>query len=458
MHPTIFELSALCRLRLPAAQTEPILDHLRSGCARCLGTMGQRLTAWMDDDVTAEVRERATPPGELQTRLQTQVLLAAERAGRAAARRRAKPAADARVDRVRAELEAEGLSALGRLPRQLLGPPAIEALLDLARGLGLQDPGLRLRALEIAMDLTTALVEREGAACGHRDLGRRVALDLAHIHRMLGNHRAAQEQIDRCHEQLPPGDPLAAAGVLRSQATLLGDQGNLPAALAGLAAASGIYRRLARPNELARTLVGYGLYAGYAGRFDRALERHGDALGLIDAEREPLLACAAVGNSCDSLRLSGRHREALQLLRRHATLLASNPSVLNRARFSRLEGHLLKHSGDPAGADRAFAASRGAFESFGRHYVAAAVTLDQASARQRWGDWDGARALIAQGTEALLRTDPQREVYLAVMLLRATARFSAMSAALPLDRVIDFLDAAEFNPALRFQGSLAAAP
>jgi tetratricopeptide (TPR) repeat protein len=308
------------------------------------------------------------------------------------------------------------------------------------------------------MDLTAGLDGSDGAACWYQNLRRRGALDLAHIHRMLGDHRAAQELIDRCREELPPGDALAAAGVLRAQATLLGDQGSRSSALAGLSAAIDIYRRLVRPDELARALIGHGLYAGYAGRFDCALARHRDALALIDPEREPLLASAAVGNSCDSLRMSGRHREGLQLLRRHAALLERNPSVLNRARFLRLEGHLLKHTGDPAGADRAFAASRRAFESFGKRYVAGTVILDQASARQMWGDWSGAQALISQGTELLLGTEPQGEAYLAVMLLRTTVRFGATRAALPLDLVIEFLDAAEFNPALRFQGSLAAEP
>jgi len=288
------------------------------------------------------------------------------------------------------------------------------------------------------------------------DLRCRAALDFATSLRVLGHHRVAQEQLNQVAEELfrGPYDAMLAAHLIEVEAAMLGDQYRLRAARAGLLSAISAYRQGARRMELARALIRYGAYSSYADEFDVALQSYGDALCLIDRDREPVLAAAALGNACDTLLMSGRWHEGLRWLRRHRPVLDRDPSLLNAARFARMEGRLLKLTGDTAGAARAFTASRRIFVTSGKRYVAGAVLLDQAAALEHEGEIAGASALVLEATDVLLDLEPQREVFLALTLLRGTRRFSATRNILPLEQVIDFLDVAEFNPSVRLQAYL----
>src|ERR1700732_2170300 len=153
MHPTPFELQAFGHGRLPAAQSRSVLHHLRVGCAACRTALAPRLIPWMDDDPAAEAR--ATEPAGRGRTLAAAYLRAARRAARAGARLRAVSgsAPHQPLSRALAILHAEGPAAIGRLPRRLLGIPAIEALLRMTATLGPSDPRLRLRLAELASDL-----------------------------------------------------------------------------------------------------------------------------------------------------------------------------------------------------------------------------------------------------------------------------------------------------------------
>jgi tetratricopeptide (TPR) repeat protein len=451
MHPSALQLQAFGRCRLLYAPARRVLEHLCRGCRGCWVVLSPYLIPWLDDEAAAEAR--ATDAADAGPGLRAAYIEAAQRAARAAARLRSTETGEEAIRRVVKILEAEGVASLGRLPRHLMGRPAIGALLRLCREWGPADPSLRLRLAELASDLASWRQTGPAGDAANRKLRFRGHIELAHTHRMLGEHRSAQEGLNLAGEELRQGehDELLEAELIENQAALLGDQHRLRAAVAGMASAISVYRRRGVPGDLARALVRYANLYCLAAKFQPALDNYQAALVIVDDVREPMVAGSAMQGSCETLLLDGRWGEALSLFRCSRPMIDRSLSALNGARTSRLEGRLLDRAGDAAGAARAYAHCRGVFTAFGKRYVAAVTLLDQAAALERQGDLAGSRTLVFEGTDKLLELQPQQEVFAALMLLRATRRFSAARPALSLDRVIDYLDAAEFNPSLRLQ-------
>jgi tetratricopeptide (TPR) repeat protein len=450
MHPTIFELNAFGRCRLPPAQGRAVLLHLHRGCGRCRAALSTHLMLWMDEGPAAEAR--GSDPRHYGRALVAAYLRAARRAFRAATKRRTPHDADADVDHALARLEAEGPAAIGRMPRRLLGPAAVEALLRLTSTLGAPDPRLRLRFAELACDLAHRDTSDERRA---RELRCRAAVELANAHRVLTQHRLAQEQLDRAREELLRGDhdPLVAARLLVIQGLVLGDQWRPAAAYETLSGAVRIYRRRARLSDLAQAVVSCA-NLGLAGKFDEAQQCRFDALQVLDREREPAVLAATLHGMYISLLETGRWREALDILRRERALLTAHAHGRNASRVAQIEGRLLHRAGDVEGAAKAFASSRDICKSHGYLHEAGVASLFWAAALEERGDWDGSRARILEGTDLILRRNPEGNVYSAAMLLRTTKQFSATRDTLPLDRVIAYFQRADTNPDLHLQSYL----
>jgi tetratricopeptide (TPR) repeat protein len=451
MHPTIFELNAFGRSRLPGAQGRAVLRHLRQGCARCRAALSTHLMLWLDEGPAAEAR--GSDPRHHGRALVAEHLRAAQRAFRAAAKPRTPRDADPDVARARALLEAEGPAAIGRMPRRLLGPAAVEALLQAMSTLA-PDPRLRLRLAELAYDLAHRDRREERRA---RELRCRAGVELANAHRVLGDLRYAQEELDRCREELLRGahDQLAAAHLLVHQGLVLTDRWSLAAAHETLSAAARIYRRHALILELAQAVGASGANALiYAGKFEEALHCQSGALQVLDREREPVAVSVALHGMSLALLGSGRWREALDIQRRERAFLVNHSHARNTALVEQLEGRLLHRAGDLQGAAKAFASCRGRLTAVGSLVEAGIASLYWAAALEEHGDWDGSGARIMEGTDLILKLNPADNVYSAVMLLRTTRQFSATRDALPLERMVAFLYRTRFNPDLRLQSFL----
>jgi hypothetical protein len=453
MHPTIFQLRAFGTSRLPPAPTRAVLLHLRSGCARCRAALAPRLVPWMDRHPAAEAAD--TEAARCGRTLAGAYLRAAARAARAASRPRSLPAQEGRTRQALAILDAEGPAAIGRLPRHLLGFPAIEALLHQTYTLGPADPRLRLRLAELACDLAESA---RGDQPRLRQVRCQAMIDLGNAHRVALDLRAAQQQLDRATEEIARGgiDPLLEARLLHCQATVFFNQTRPIPARTAIEAAMSIYRREAQPAELARALV---LDATVLNEVlsDRALARacHRQALLLLEPGEEPLVTGAALMGLCITEMRLGNLREAMAMLRLHLPSMLTHDHGVNRARVARLEGEVLGRAGAVTGTDGAFALSRHELEAISHSYEAGVVTLIWAAFKRRRGELEAAQTLVAEATESMLRLDPHREVHAALMILRTANRFSETRAALPLEAMAEFLNHAEFNPSLRLQSYLA---
>ncbi|HEV3076710.1 MAG TPA: hypothetical protein VHB47_19975 [Thermoanaerobaculia bacterium] len=455
MHPTPFELQAFGHGRLPAAQSRSVLHHLGVGCAACRMALAPRLIPWMDDDPAAEAR--ATEPARCGRTLAAAYLRAARRAAQAGARLRAVSgsAPPRPLRRALAILHAEGPAAIGRLPRQLLGIPAIEALLRMTATLGPSDPRLRLRLAELASDLAESGRDADSAL---REIRCRATIELANAYRVNLSLGAAQHQLDRAAADVARGgyDRMVEARMLQIQGQLYCDQSRAAAARTLIAGAKRIYRREARAPELAHALAGDALVQLHVtGDMDLARELCRDALNVASSEAAPLVTASALMNLCIILEKTGRWREALAMLDRHRRVIVTHEHGRNRARLAKLEGELFGHAGEMDSAARAFASCRRELEAIGQPYEAGVWTLAWAALLERRGDRAAAQAVVEDATEKLLQLDPHREVYLALLYLRTTNRFSATRWAVPLAPMITFLDNAAFNPSLRLQSYLA---
>jgi tetratricopeptide (TPR) repeat protein len=452
MHPTLFELRSFGLPRLPPAKGHAILRHLRTGCERCGAALAPRLLPWMDAAPAAEAR--ATDPARCGRTLQATYLRAAARALTAAGEPRAPTggAGNRHARQALAILDAEGPEAIGRLPRRLLGLPAVEALLRQTVTLGPRDPRLRLRLSELACDLAdSARGERhqlQHARC-------RATIELANARRVALELRPAQQLLDRAAEELARHgcEPLLHARFLEIQANVLYDAAQTTAGRQVMAAAMALFRQGAQRAGLARTLVREASVSTHCfGDPARGQELFYQALGLVEPGEEPLITSTALGGVAHTMLRLGRWREALECLRRHDCSAAMHG--MNRARLASLEGEILSHAGDWTGAARAFDFGRREQANLGHPFGAGLTTLTWARMLQQRGEVDAAAKLIDQATESMLGLDPHRELYLALMYLRTANRFSHIRSALPLGRMLWFLSHSEWNPSLRLRSYL----
>lgn len=453
MHPTIFQLNAFGTSRLPPAPTRAVLLHLRRGCAHCRAALAPRLIPWMDSHPAAEAA--ATPADRCHRTLAGAYLRAAARAARAGTTRRPLRAPEGRTGEAFTILDAEGPAAIGRLPRHLLGLPAIEALLHQTYTRGPADPRLRLRLAELACDLAESAGGDEPRL---RQVRCQAMIDLANAHRVALELRTAQQELDRAAEEIARGgiDPLLEARLLHCQATLFFNQARPIPARTAFAAAMSIYRRAAQPAELARALVLEGnAFNDVLRNPVLALASYRQALLLLEPGEEPLVTAAALMGVCNAEMRCGNWREALAMLRLHLPTMVTHDHGMNRARIARLEGELLGRGGDMTAADGAYAFSRRELEAIGLPYEAGIVTLVWAAASRSRGHLEAAQTLVAEATRSMLRLGPHREVHAALTLLRTANRFSETRAALPLEAMTAFLENAELNPSLRLQPYLA---
>ncbi|HEV3076711.1 MAG TPA: hypothetical protein VHB47_19980 [Thermoanaerobaculia bacterium] len=455
MHPTIFELNAFGRSRLPGAQGRAVLRHLRQGCARCRAALSARLALWLDEGPAAEAR--ASDPRRHGRALVAEHLRASARAFQAASKLRRPPEANVDVDHALAILEAEGPAAIGRMPRRLLGPPAIEALLLATSTVGAPDPRVRLRLAELAYDLAHRHPNYLRDERRARQLRCRAGVELANAHRVLNDLRLAQKELDGAREELLRGahDPLVAARLLVIQGVVMTDRWSLAAAHETLSAASRIYRRHGMILDLAQVAgVSRANVLMYSGKLEDALHWQSEAVQAIDRDREPVGAAVALHAMSVALLGLGRWREALDVQRRERAFLAAHSHGRIASGVEQLQGRLLSRAGDLQGAVRAFASCRDRLEALGYPFTAGIASLHWAAALEMHGDWDGSRARIMEGTDLILKLDPAENVYSALMLLRTTRQFSATRDALPLEQMVEFFYRAVCNPHLRLDSFL----
>lgn len=382
-HPSSELLERFLRHDTGAAENRQVVRHLLSGCPEC-----QRVTRalWVlgEDEIRLLRQELVRPrprrdPAEYgavfdqvaaETFRQAEALAPAQRSAEA---RLAELLALAPADRL-ARLLADGSWASFPLAEQLLAK--LHEMLEIrdAAALPLAELGAVLveKLDPRATGSTPALALRSRAWMLFAE-ARRQARDLEGAARALAGAEALCFGAGAIADD-PDGGPVVA-DICYFRARLAIDQLRFAEAGADLARAVEIRRRTGDTAALCRVIILDGALCTWIGEDDKARERLGEGLALLDRRIEPRLTAEALYRLVP---LAEDPAEALRLLAESRALYqqAGDPSNLTRLR--RLEGKVEEKLGNFAAAEAHLSEARKEFLEAGLGREAAQTSLDLA--------------------------------------------------------------------------------
>jgi tetratricopeptide (TPR) repeat protein len=275
----------------------------------------------------------------------------------------------------------------------------------------------------------------------------------------LGNARrirsdfAGAEQAQAFAEALSEdgsADPLEEARLLDLKASLLADQGWFEEAAELLDAVIEIYHDVKDLHRKGRALVGSGVYAGYCGWPQKAIERIQEGLALLDHELEPRFVLTAKHhlawflNDCGRWASAQRHIDGL----RQSYRVSGDPWA--ELRLDWLEARIAQRSGRCEEAEQRLSRLLQRFVEGGLVYEAAMVMLDLATLYLEHGRRSEIRRLADEMLPILLSQDLHRQAVAALVAFQQAAAGDGVTPALAHE-IASYLQRARKNPRLSFQ-------
>lgn len=471
-HPDKDALESFARGEILAAAERWIVDHIRSGCAICQRTVDDLLPR-----LEAPAAAQPQPPA-------VQAPLKALPFGRGPHVRGIVPGEPSRsqedtgdaFDRIRVKLEQRitllesERAGAPRLLTELLRRPAAERM-PLVRTCR------RFRTLplcDLLLDKSFDTAYRDGAeAVALAELGILVADHLdgdyygsAVIHDMkargwafLGNARrirsdfAGAEQALAFAESLAEdgsADPLEEARLLDLKALLLTDQGWFEEAAELLGTVIDIYDEIKDLHRKGRALISRGIYLGYSGWPQQAIELIPEGLALLDREQEPRLALTARHSLAWFLNDCGHCDRAQRLLdgvRQSYELFGDAGAEL---RLEWLQARIARRAGRGDEAEQRLRSLLPQFVERGLGYEASIAMLDLAALYLEQGKPSEIRGLADDMLPVFLAQDIHRHAVAALVAFQQAAAADRVSPVL-LREIASYLQRARKNPRLSFQ-------
>ncbi len=270
--------------------------------------------------------------------------------------------------------------------------------------------------------------------------------------RVGGNLRTADEAFAHSRELWgtgTSGDPgfLDESRLFDLEASLRRDQRLLPEAVALLDRAWKVCNGPAK----GRILVKMAKTAEELDDYPAAVEALRRAASVVDPEDEPLLFSIR-HNLVAYLIVLGRHGEAAHLLPEVRQLAIRLGNDLNLVRLRWLEARVSASMGQVEEAIAALRQVRGDFAARGIAYDTALATLELAALLAEQGRAGEVKDLARQMAFIFKAQGVPREALAALSLFRKEAEEEAVTAELARS-VLDFLQRARHDPALRFAGA-----
>lgn len=445
-HPDHEILAAFSRGELPAAEGTRIERHLRSGCAICQPRVDEILL-----DLEQILQEGApfTAPAldagwnRLFARLE--LCMAQARLERAAA-----PALASELLRVPAAVRDEALRSDSRfhtlaLCDHLLGQGFEQMFHDPARAIELAQTAVRLAdLLEPDTYGRTVVQDVRARAWGHLGNARRVASDLAGADQAL--------TIAESFLVEGSGDPLEEARLLDFKASLLSDRGWFEDAADLLEMVIDIYEEIRDSHRQGRAMISKGLFLGYAGRPEEAVELIPRGLARIDREQEPRLALMARHNLAWFLNDCGRPDDAAELLDSFRDRYQEFPDSWTQLRKLWLESRIALSLGRMDEAEAGFREARERSLADGLCYDTSMLTLDLAALYLREGRTEEVKNLAREMLPIFVSQDVHRQALAALAIFQQAAEMERATPRL-VREVANYLTRARRNPGLRFRGA-----
>ncbi len=412
-HPTPAELEGFAWNRTPADRTRAIMAHLMGGCSSCRAAFAPHFAALIG---LAPPPELALSPKEdaeydaVIDRVFTSVLARAR---------------EMRKGRMPAALAASSVEALPEIPQS--APPSaemprFEALLQQSWALRNDNPTEMVRLAEQARDLAESLGSPMTAAAA-ADLRCRAWIELGNAHRVADNFSAAERALGRATEIFLSGsqDEILAARLFTVQASTLGDCRRFDLAETALDLVVTIHRRRGDDHEAGRALLKKGIFAGYRGNTEQALQLIEQGLGLLDEERDPALVYSALHNQARLLLDAGQFRAARMALWKAKARGLDPGGWLVELKARWLEGQINAGLGELERAEAAFREVKEGFLEAKLVYKAALVSLELGALLLRRAESEAAAREILAAADTFMALGINREASASVLLLRGAA-------------------------------------
>jgi tetratricopeptide (TPR) repeat protein len=418
-HPHRETLEGFLLNRLPAAEVKTTVSHLLGGCARCQDELSPLTTAMFNPAIL-------NPDIALEQSLSAQEEDAYERAISAAftkalARDQALAVErDSAAERVEEILRAVRRSETPVLPEGAVSWGVCELLLEKSRELRNSDRTGMLHLANLAREAADRLDPAVHGVSQRTDMQARAWAELANAYRISDDFPQAEAAM-ACALDLRvqgTGDALLYARIADLSASLHCDQRRFNEAFRMLDLAYAIHRRHSDSHEVGRTLILKGLYTGYAGKPEEALQLLVRALPMIDRARDSKLVFHTLHNILLFRVEIGEYEAAQRQLQRMRPLYAEHAAWLDLVKLHRLEGEIAAGLGDLVTAEATFQQIRQKLDDTGHAYQASLISLDLAGVWLREGRTAKVRGLVAEMTTTFRVLGAEREALSALHLLQ----------------------------------------
>jgi tetratricopeptide (TPR) repeat protein len=321
-----------------------------------------------------------------------------------------------------------------------------DRLLEKSRETSFHAPGhasdIAQLALAVVETLDPARYEPEriadlrAGALGVLGNARRLASDFAGAGRAF---RSARQELSR-----GTGDPLAEAGLVSLEASLLKDLGEFDRAVSALEGARAIYRERNDTHMEGRILLKQADAIGYI-HPERAIEMAQSGLALIDSAREPRLDWCGRHTLALFLNDAGKPREALALLEATRPLYAQFKDPWTRVRLHWLEGKISRSLGDLAEAEETFKRLWYDLQDPASAHELTLLSIDLAEVYVARGKHEEALELVEELTPLLQEWGMHAEGLALWLLMQRAVQERRAEAAL-FRRVTEYMNRAWFRP------------
>ncbi len=335
---------------------------------------------------------------------------------------------------------------------RLEGPELCDAYLKAAKLVRYDNPQLMVDFAEQAVSLAASLDPQTHGAKEMADCRCLALGELGNAYRVADRHPEAGltlgEALALWFEG--SGDETLRARLYDYQASLFVAQRQFTEAFAALDVVHSIYTRLGEDHLAGRALISKGIYLGYQGNEEGAIELLRKGLAEIDPKRDPSLHFAVVQSQAYFLAVLERFREARMLLWGNCFPAEVIEARTNRLKLRWVEARIQAGLGDDRQAEEGLREVTRGFEKEKLYYKSALAGLELVRLWYRQGRKQEVLEAVTGLVEIFRSYKINRETLFALSLLK-TALEEGVEAGAILDRVAEFVRRAETQSGILFR-------
>lgn len=298
------------------------------------------------------------------------------------------------------------------------------------------DPVRAVRLADLAVVVAERLDEAHYGPLLAEDTRASAWAHLGNALRITADHHGAEKALQRAeeHQRRSGEDAYVDALILSFRASLRSAQGKFDEAARLLDDAIAVYRQARDRHQEGRALILKGTALGHSGRHQEAVRLIRRGLSRIDFYQEPRLLVAARHNLIFFMADGGWHQEAEDSLAETRRLYLELGERMNLVRLRWLEGKIARELGRQDEAEAALREARDTFLAENIAIDAALVSLDLAILLRQRGETSALKDLAAEMRPIFESGDVHPEALAAVILFQQAAEAEQVTRAL-LDQV-----------------------